>query len=345
MPLSSRSVGLPRVSVLLPVRDAEATLDACLDSLAAQTLGDHEVVAVDDGSCDGSPERLAARARREPRLRVLRTPPRGLVAALQLALSSARAPLLARMDADDVAYPQRLARQVERLERDSGVDILGCAVAASGRAPGERAGGGMLRYVEWTNSLLDHEAMARQRFVESPLVHPSVALRTTALRELGGWRDFGGPEDYELWLRAFDAGLRFAKLADVLLEWRDSPDRLTRSDPRYAAERFQQLKLAALVRGPLAGRAAVIWGAGPIGKSWARALVGARHAVEAFVEVNPRQIGRAIHGVPVLELGDVRPRADHIHLAAVGQFGARERIRSAAARLGLREGVDFFAVA
>ena len=65
----------------------------------------------------------------------------------------------------------------------------------------------------------------------------------------------------------------------------------------------------------------------------------------AFVEVNPRQIGRTILGIPVRALGDVRPRADWIHLAAVGQPGARDRIRSEATRLGLREGVDFYAVA
>jgi glycosyltransferase involved in cell wall biosynthesis len=335
----------PRVSVLLPVRDAETTIEACLDSIAAQTLGDHEIVVVDDGSRDGSSELLAARVRRDPRLVLLRTPPRGLVAALRLALAHARAPLVARMDADDVAHPERLARQVDRLERDPGIDVLGCAVAATGCAPGELAGEGMRRYVEWTNGLVDHEEMECQRFVESPLVHPSVVLRTAGLRGLGAWREFEGPEDYELWLRAFDAGLRFAKLPEVLLEWRDSSRRLTRCDPRYAPSRFLSVKLEALVRGPLVGRTAVVWGAGPIGKSWARALAGAGHTVQAFVEVNPRQIGRTIRGTPVLGL-DAAPLGEGLlHLAAVGQPGARDRIRGEAARLGLREGRDFFAVA
>ena len=124
---------LPRVSVLLPVRDAATTLHACLDSLAAQTLGDHEIVAVDDGSGDGSGELLLARAGSDPRLRVLRTPRRGLVGALSLALAQARAPLVARMDADDVARTPRLALQAERLERDTAVDVLGCRVALAPR--------------------------------------------------------------------------------------------------------------------------------------------------------------------------------------------------------------------
>jgi glycosyltransferase involved in cell wall biosynthesis len=328
--------------VLLPVRDAAATLDACLGSLAAQTLADHEVVAVDDGSRDGSGEILRARARSDPRLRVLGTPPRGLVPALNLALGEARASLVARMDADDRAREERLSRQVERLEGDRAVDFLGCRVHLVGAGAGE----GMRSYVRWQNALLDHDAMARDRFVESPLVHPSVATRTATLRRLGGWRAFDGPEDYDLWLRGFDAGLRFAKLAEVLLDWRDSPRRLTRADPRYAPARFLALKLEWLARGPLAGgRPAVVWGAGPVGKGWSRALRAAGHEVRAFVEVNRRKIGGRVNGVPVVAVDEAARLRGPLHLAAVGQPGARERIRAEAARLGLVDGIDLVAVA
>jgi glycosyltransferase involved in cell wall biosynthesis len=336
---------LPRVSVLLPVRDAAATLRACLDSLAAQTLGDHEVVAVDDGSGDGSAGLLLARARNDPRLRVLRTPRRGLVGALSLALAEARAPLVARMDADDVARAPRLALQVERLEWDTAVDVLGGRVALA-PSPGAFAGEGMRAYVEWQNALVDHDAMARDRFVESPLVHPSVAMRTATLRRLGGWRDFDGPEDYDLWLRGFDAGLRFAKLEETLLEWRDSPGRLTRTDPRYAPGRFLALKLEALSRCALTGgRGAVVWGSGPVGRAWSRALRAAGHEVRAFVEVDPRKVGGRRHGVPVVAVAEAGRLRGPLHLAAVGQRGARERIRAEAARLGLADGIDLVAVA
>jgi glycosyltransferase involved in cell wall biosynthesis len=333
------------VSVLLPVRDAVATLDACLDSLAEQSLVDHEVVAVDDGSCDGSSERLLVRASADPRLRVRRTSRCGIVSALNLALAEARAPLVARMDADDRARRERLRLQVERLEADASVDILGCRVALAA-SPGAPVGAGMRAYVLWQNALLDHDAMARARFVESPLVHPSVAMRRAALRRLGGWREFDGPEDYELWLRAFDGGLRFAKLEETLVEWRDSPGRLTRTDARYARGRFLAVKLEALARGPLGGgRAAVVWGAGPVGKAWSRALRAAGHEVRAFVEVNPRKVGRWIHGAPVVTVSEAGRLRGPLHLAAVGQRGARERIRAEAAHLGLAEETDIIAVA
>jgi glycosyltransferase involved in cell wall biosynthesis len=334
----------PRVSVLLPVRDADATLDACLDSLAAQTLADHEVIAVDDGSEDSSAERLRERARADARLRVVATPPLGLVPALNRALVEARAPLVARMDADDVAHASRLERQAERLERDPAVDVLGSRVLATA-APGGAVGPGMAAYVAWQNTLLDHAAIRRARFVESPLVHPSVAMRRGALAALGGYSETSGPEDYELWLRAFDAGLRFAKLPETLLEWRDGPRRLTRRDPRYAPARFLDVKLVALERGPLAARRPlVVWGAGPIGKSWARALGARGHRLAGFVEVDPRKLGARIHGVPVVPVAEAARFEGALHLAAVGRPGAREEIATAAARLGLAD-EDVVAVA
>lgn len=334
----------PRVSVLLPVRDAETTLPACLDSLSGQSLREHEVVAVDDGSRDGTRALLQGAARRDPRVRALAIPRSGLVAALNAALTQARAPLVARMDADDLAHPDRLARQARRLEKDAHTHVLGCRVRLFGGAPGTNAG--MRSYVDWLNALVDHDTIVRDLYVESPLAHPTVMMRTVDLRALGGYRTFDGPEDYDLWLRAHARGMRFAKDPDVLLEWRDGPDRLTRRDPRYAPERFRDLKLAALEAGPLGpGRPVVVWGAGPVGKGWARALVGRGHPLAAFVEVDPRKIGRVLQGAPVVPVPDAPRFAGALHLAAVGQSGARERIRAAASGLGLVDGRDLVAVA
>ncbi len=337
-------IAVPRVTVLLPVRDAAEALPRCLRSLAVQTLEDHEVVAVDDGSRDGTAALLEDGARRDPRLRVVRIPASGLVAALNAGLLRARAPLLARMDADDVAHPERLALQAERLRDDPAVQVLGCRVRL-GSAPGF-ANRGMRSYVRWQNGLVDHDAIVREMFVESPLAHPSVMMPTDHLRALGGYRAFDGPEDYDLWLRCHAAGLRFGKLERTLLLWSDGPGRLTRIDPRYGRARFQALKLAALSRGPLRDhRPIVIWGAGPIGKSWARALGLHAHPVAAFVEVDRRKLGQRIHGARVVAVGDAGRFRGALHLAAVGQPGARDRIRAEARRLGLREGLDLVAVA
>jgi hypothetical protein len=245
------------------VRDAAATLRECLASLAAQTLSDHEVVAVDDHARDGSRAILEEAARRDPRVHVLDNPGEGLVAALNAARKAARAPLLARMDADDVCHPDRLRAQVACLQADPALSVLGTCVRLVGTAGRSE---GMQAYVRWLNRLLDHDAIVRDLFVESPLAHPSVMMRAEMLARLGGYRAFDGPEDYDLWLRAHAAGARFAKLPDVLLDWRDGPGRLSRTDPRYAPARFRDLKLRALEAGALAHRPAVVWGRGSGGE-------------------------------------------------------------------------------
>jgi glycosyltransferase involved in cell wall biosynthesis len=330
----------PTVSVILPVRDGAGTLEESLLSLRAQTLQDHEVIAVDDGSTDGSLSLLQALAKDDPRVRIVASEPRGLVSALNLGLAEAHAPLVARMDADDVAREDRLLRQARRLQEDVTVDVLGCRVSVDPAAPG-----GMGAYVEWSNALVDHDAIVDDLFVESPLVHPSVMMRRVVLDTLSGWRVFDGPEDYDLWLRAHAAGFRFGKLEASLLFWRDGPARLTRIDPRYAADRFLALKIEHLERQRLKhGPDLVIWGAGKIGKRWARALVAGGHPVKAFVEVDPGKIGQRIHGAVVVGVEAVKATGPALHLAAVGQPGARQRIRAEAVRLGIRP-EDLVAVA
>jgi glycosyltransferase involved in cell wall biosynthesis len=321
---------IPRVSVVLPVRDAARTLKECLLSLRGQSLREHEVVAVDDGSRDASLEILETFAREDSRVRVVPTDARGLVAALNTGFEAARAPLVARMDADDVARDDRLLLQARCLEESAAIDVLGCRVSVDGAA-----NAGMRAYVDWSNTLLHHDSIVDDLFVESPLVHPSVMMRRVVLEPLRGWRAFDGPEDYDLWLRAHEAGFRFGKLDEVLLLWRDGPARLTRTDPRYAADRFLALKIESLERLRLgAPRPLVIWGAGKIGKRWARELQARGHRIGAFVEVDPAKIGQRIHGALVVGVSAVPEGA--LHLAAVGQPGARGRIRAEAARLGLR---------
>ena len=159
---------------MLPLRDARLTLDAAIASVLAQTHADFELLVVDDGSSDGSPELLDRWARRDGRLRVLRREGRGdIVAALELGRAAARAPRLLRMDADDIAHPERLACALRVMERDARLAVVSCLVRSF---PEARLRGGRRRYDAWLNGLRSHEAMFRERFVESPVAHPSVLL-------------------------------------------------------------------------------------------------------------------------------------------------------------------------
>ncbi len=198
MSIASDNRTAPAISILLPFRDAEATLPECLESIRRQTCGDYELLAVDDGSRDGSAALVEAAARQDARVRLLRLGRVGLVAALNSGLAQARGALVARMDADDLMRPERLAAQRGALEREPDIALVACRVELF---PAEEVREGYREYVRWQNGCLTPQQIADNIYVESPLAHPSVMLRREALERLGGYADGPFPEDYELWLR------------------------------------------------------------------------------------------------------------------------------------------------
>ncbi len=272
---------MPRLSVLLPVRDARPWLDASIASLSRQTFVDFEIVAVDDGSTDGSAERLDELARHEPRLRVLHRRAEGLPAALAAGLRAARAPWIARHDADDLSHRERFAAQMAHLAHHRRVDVLGTRVRMFADR-GAHVGAGMRRWARWHNRLLDHESLRRELLIDSPLAHGTAVIRREALDRIGGWHERGWAEDLDLWIRLFASGARFEKLPATLYGWRQHPASSTHTDPRYAVERFTALKREALLHGLLAhGRRATLVGTGSSLERWRAALGAHASAVHA----------------------------------------------------------------
>ena len=332
----------PRISVLLPARDAAATLPAALASVGRQSEARLECVIVDDGSRDATRAIAEDAARRDERFRVVATPPRGLVAALTEGLATCRGELVARMDADDLMHRCRLEVQARALAADPGLVAIGCHVRVFPRRdlrPGLRA------YETWLRTITDERRVRAERFVECPLPHPTWMGRREALAGFG-WREAGWPEDYDLLLRLLGAGRRVGVVPRRLLAWRDHPRRLWRTHPAYDAARFLACKAHFLARGPLRSDARyLLWGFGETGKALRRALAAEGRHPAGIVELHPRRLGETIHGAPV-----VRPEAlgslPHLPLvvSVAGAF-ARAEIRAFCARLGRREGVDFWCAA
>jgi GT2 family glycosyltransferase len=334
---------LPRAAVLLPARDAARTVRAAAVSILRQTCRDLSLVAVDDGSRDRTPDVLEELARRDRRVVVVHGPGEGIAGALQRGLSRCDAEVVVRMDADDVAHPRRIEVQLAALAADPALAAVGSRVRLFPR--GEVAGG-MARYAAWLNGLVTPELVLRDLLVEAPLVHPAAAIRRTALEEVGGWREGDFPEDYDLWLRLAAAGHRLGNVPEVLLDWRESAGRLTRTDARYAISRHVALKAAWLAAGPLSDRREVaIWGAGETGRAFARALRVHGVAVVLFLEVDARKIGRAIQGAPVHSFEQAERARGLPLLVAVGAPGARDLIRAELSRRGFQEPRDYRCVA
>jgi GT2 family glycosyltransferase len=323
----------------MPARDAARTAGAAAVSILRQSLRDLRLVAVDDGSRDDTPGVLARLAGRDRRVRLVRGPGRGIAAALAAGLSSCDAEVVARMDADDVASPRRLELQLEALRADPSLAAVGSRVRLF---PRRGAGPGMRRYVEWVNGLTAPADLARDLLVEAPLVHPATSIRRSALERAGGWRPGPFPEDYDLWLRLWEGGGRLANLPAVLLSWRDSPARLTRTDERLALGRHVALKCDFLARTWLAGRPEVaLWGAGPTGKAFADALAARGIRAALFVDVKRERIGGSKRGAPVVGPGEVGRARGLPLLVAVGAAGARPLIRAELARQGFEELRDY----
>lgn len=329
----------------MAVRDAAATIDECLESIAAQTLKNFELVVVDDGCNDETPDRIAAIARRDSRLRLLRRERRGLVPALNEGLEHCRAPLVARMDADDRMHPDRLTRQLEYLKSHPGIDVVGSRVRAF---PSEKQGPGMREYLRWQNRILGPRAIAADIYVESPLTQPSATFRRRAVMNLGGYRDGEFPEDYELWLRMVSAGRKIGKCPQTLLDWRQREDSYSRTDPRFSRGAFDRLRARYLDSDPRLnqGRELVIWGAGRVTRKRCRHLLERGHIPRAWVDIDKRKIGGSIDGAPVVAPGWLaagRGRRPLV-LVYVANHGARDAIALRLQTMGYLRGRDYLAV-
>jgi glycosyltransferase involved in cell wall biosynthesis len=335
----------PLVSVLLPVRDAGPYLKDCIASMARQTLEEYEVIAVDDGSTDGSAKVLDDWAVQDDRVKVVHRPESGLVETLNAGLELCRAPFVARMDADDISHPRRFELQVAEFEELPWVGVVSSLVR---HFPWSGVGEGYRVYERWLNSLLTPEQISRERFVESPVPHPSAMLRREVFENAGGYRNENWAEDFDLWLRLFEAGVTFTKVEKYLYFWREHPERLTRVDSRYSVENFLRCKAKYLLSGPLANRRrVVIWGAGQTGRRISKHLLRDGAPIEAFVDIDPEKVGSTLRDKPVVELDELRAMMgpDMVVLAAVGSRGARALIREQLSNIGLREGVNFWCVA
>jgi hypothetical protein len=271
VPAVTSSARVPRVSVVMPVFNAEPYLAEAVSSILTQSLVDLELVAVDDGSDDGSRATLERHAQQDHRVRILPGGRRlGIAAALNLGLGEARSDLVAIAHADDVALPDRLARQADFLEAEPRVAALGTALVtidASGRR------GPLLRFPT------DRSVIRSTLLRHNCLAHPSVMLRRSAVAGVGGYR-FDSVEDYDLWLRLAER-FELANLSQAHVLYRLHPGQVSIRQLREMESRRLAVRVA--------GRARSRGRADP--------LAGERQltpAVIARAGVHPRKVKRAI---------------------------------------------------
>ncbi len=326
------------ISVVMPFRDAGATIEGALTGLLAERDPPREVLCVDDGSTDGGVEVVRRVMRGDSRVVLASAGGVGVAEALAVGVARARHPLIARMDADDLSLPGRFAAQVDALAREPSVGVVGARVEPFGDY-----GGGTERYLAWMNALITPEQHARDRFVESPLCHPSVLMRREALDAAGGYRSVHGPEDWDLWLRVVDAGWSLAKVPGVFLRWRQHARSVTRASSTQSLEAMRGVRAPYLSRWLVARRRpVVVWGAGATGKRLARSLEPYGVRASGFVDIDPEKLGRSARGAPVRGVEALR-QGEVTVVVAVGAAGARDEVRAWLSSRGWVDGEDYVA--
>ncbi len=334
----------------MPVRNGGTYLLHAVESVLSQSHSEFELLLIDDHSTDQQLEHLP----QDSRIKLVKNCGIGLVDALNTGLRAARYDLIARMDADDIAHPDRLRLQLEYLANNPDIDI--CATTVEMFADQE-VGGGYLEYELWINQLLSHADIEREFFIECPVPHPSAMFKRKILSKIGVYRDGDWPEDYDFWSRALIHGFKFGKPdTPPLLRWRDHNSRTSRQDQRYRKQAFIECKARNLEiylrqRGI---RSVRIWGTGPTGLKMHDALEARGLKIESFFDVNPKMRTRLKRGKTV---HIVEPNSDEqfapeeclemsqIVLVAVSARGARREIRQYLCQQGWQESQHFLFVA
>jgi glycosyltransferase involved in cell wall biosynthesis len=212
----------PLISVLMSVHNGRHYLAEAVDSILAQTMRDFEFIIIDDGSSDGSTEDLRSYAARDPRIRLSVQENSGLTKALNVGLKLSRGEFVARMDADDIAHSERLAKQVAAFRSNPKLAVLGTRVeliSSDGVQLGARG------------TKQGHRNIRRRLLIGdgAVIVHPVVMFRRQTALDVGGYDErFATGQDLDLFLRLSEVGL-VDNLSDMLLYWRQHKNSVNRT--------------------------------------------------------------------------------------------------------------------
>jgi len=229
-----------RLSVLMPVHNAIGYLDEAVASILGQNFGHFEFVIVDDGSDDGSFESLLGWSKRDPRIRLLRTPHVGITRALKYGLTQIDTPYVARMDADDIAVRERFECQLQFLLQHPEVVAVGSALYIIDED------GSPIQLRNWPET---HEDIERDLLRgRGGLPHPAAMIRTDALQQIGDYcTRYRYAQDKDLWLRLSEVG-KLANLPEPLLMYREHAGSIGVIRSREQFEALRQAVTAACIR-------------------------------------------------------------------------------------------------
>ncbi len=322
------------VSVILPFRNAESTLQAAIQCILNQTFTNLELILVDNASTDDSSKIAGSFA--DPRIRIIHETEIGVVHAANAGLRSAKGKYIARMDADDLSSPDRLQKQVDELDDDPELGVVSGLVE-----PMTQPSEGFRNYLDWINGVITPAQIYLNQFVEYPIVNPSIMFRSELVDKFGEYRQGDFPEDYEFFLRLISEGVKMRKVDEAVLQWNDLPSRLTRTSAAYSEEAFNRIKSKYLVKWLKTNNPhhpkVWVWGAGKQARRKSSELRTHGAEIQGYIDVSEKERSGKLPVIHFSELGS----PDRFIVSYVSNWGARNEIRSFLSDKGWLDGKDF----
>lgn len=331
----------PEVTVILPFYNAESTLERALNSIANQTFENFECLLIDNNSSDESMNIAKKWINNDQRFKLFEEKRQGVTFASNKGSSMAQGKFIARMDADDWAYPQRLQSQKIFLDVNKDYDAVAGLVKY---VPHKENTSGFLKYVEWSNSVITYESIKLKQFIESPIINPTVMWRKAADVKFGNYKHGNFPEDYEKWLRWLSRGAKIHKLDTLLLKWVDSEKRLTRTNQVYSTEAFYQIKTKYLSdwlrkHNPFHPHV-LIWGASRISRKRANLLNAHGICIDGFIDIHKKRVLEE----QLIYYKDIPEAGSNFVLTYLNLNNKRARVQEYLHSKGFVEGVSYLMV-
>ncbi len=331
-----------RITVLLPFYQEGQELEIAINSMVQQTFPCWDLLLISNNGSKSGLEIARRWVASDKRIKLIEEPRQGIAHALNAGLEMTGTDYVARMDADDQAMPERLQEQVMYLDTHPDVDVVSSQAIFQSEIHGSK---GFSLFVDWQNSVISPEDHFMMRFIESPLSHPTAMFRRRLIDRYGPYTTRKVPEDYELWLRWMDKGVRFHKIPKPLLAWKDHPGRLTRTHANYSREAFFQIKCEYLAkwikRCVPADKKIIVCGSSRIGRKRAALLETLGVDIYGFTDVKKRP-NRQVWFFRYTELTDPEP---WFLINFIARRGVGQAIREHFSALGFREGKDFILAA
>ncbi len=309
----------------MPMKNAGAFIEECVDSILNQTFQDWELIVVDDHSTDNSYALLLDYSHKNQRISILKNDGKGIINALRKAYKASSGQYISRMDADDVMTPDKLEWMFRALQ-EKGRSYLAVGLVKYFSESG--VGNGYLQYATWLNQLTLSSSNFLDIYRECSIPSPCWMIDRADFDLCEGFNSDVYPEDYDLAFRFRRMGFKIAPIKKVVHLWRDYPTRTSRVDENYADNRFLDLKISYFleqdydVNLPL-----VIWGGGHRGKKIARLLAQNEVTFEWFCN-NPKKIGQDIYGTYLQDLSDLFLKEKRQVLVSISSFHTPKKIQA-----------------